>query len=177
MHKWYWLSVPWLFFLLVALACNLPGGGNTGLTATAVIGSAVAQASSLVVGTTEYSNPPPAPLADTPIPTDTLPPSETLTPQDPLVLNATLCWVGPGPQYEVVSALKQGERVPLLGKGSIPDWWIVRNPIYRDPCWVQAKDMQVDPGVNVAVLQIYYPPPTPTSTPTETPVPTATNTP
>jgi uncharacterized protein YgiM (DUF1202 family) len=94
-----------------------------------------------------------------------------------LVLRATLCWVGPGSQYEVVSALKDSERVPLLGKGSIPDWWIVRNPIYRDPCWVQAQDLQVGSGIDAGALQVYYPPPTPTYTPTETPLPTATNTP
>ena len=177
MRKKYWLISPFLFFLLVALACNMPGAGDTGKTATAVIQSAVAQASTLSVQTSGLPGPQP-PQAETPIPqVDTPVPGETATPGDPLVLHTTLCWVGPGAQYEVVSALKEGERVPLLGKGSIPDWWIVKNPIYRDPCWAQAGDLQVDPGVNVAALQVYYPPPTPTYTPTETLTPTPTNTP
>ena len=172
----YWLLSPLLFVLLVSLACNAPGAGNVDLTATTVIETAVARASTLAVETSGLPNPP-APQVNTPLPTDTPLPSETPTPQDPLVVRATLCWVGPGSQYDVVSALKEGERVPLLGKGSIPDWWIVRNPIYRDPCWVQARDLQVDPGVDLGALQVYYPPPTPTYTPTETPIPTATNTP
>jgi hypothetical protein len=174
MRKKYWLFSPILLFFIVALACNAPGAGDTGQSATSVIQSVVAQASTLKVQTSVQPLPQP-PQADTPIPqADTPIPTETATPGDPLVLQSTLCWVGPGAQYEVVSALKEGERVPLLGKGSIPDWWIVKNPIYRDPCWARASDLQVDPGVNVAALQVYYPPPTPTFTPTATFTPTPT---
>jgi hypothetical protein len=174
MHKKYWLFSPFLLFFMVALACNVPGAGGTDQSVTAVIESAVAQASTLVVQTSVLPNPQP-PRAATPTPQANTPlPSATATPGDPLVLRATLCWVGPGTQYEVVSALKEGERVPLLGKGSIPDWWIVKNPIYRDPCWAQASDLQVDPGVNLEALQVYYPPPTPTYTPTETFTPSPT---
>jgi hypothetical protein len=176
MQKGYWLLSPLILFLLVSLACNAPGSGGMSLNATEVIETVVARAATLAIATSGLPNPPARPV-DTPIPTATLLPSDTPTPQDPLVLRATLCWVGPGTQYDVVSALKEGERVPLLGKGSIPDWWIVRNPIYRDPCWVQARDLQVDAGVDGGALQVYYPPPTPTYTPTETPLPTPTNTP
>jgi uncharacterized protein YgiM (DUF1202 family) len=87
-----------------------------------------------------------------------------------------LCWQGPGPKYEVVSALTKGSRVKLLGQGSISGWYIVRNPIYHDPCWVQQTDLQIEPGTDLLSLQIFNPPPTytptqppPTSTPTVTP--------
>jgi len=122
------------------------------------------------------------------LPTATLPPSDTptsaptatpgfetgtpaapATPQDPLVLRATLCWTGPGPVYPVVSALKTNERVKLLGRGSINGWYVVDNPIYHDPCWVQANELQLDPGIDLLSLRVFTPPSTPTPTRTLTP--------
>jgi hypothetical protein len=58
---------------------------------------------------------------------------------------------------------------------------VVRNPIYNDPCWVEASALQVAAGVDVSTLQVFFPPPTatptftpsPTSTPTLTPEPSA----
>ena len=162
--------VPAFLALCVLLAaCNLPTGTATPSEETQP--EAPAQLPS-ETSTPELAL---APFTDTPLPTETPLPSATPTPENPLVLHTTLCWVGPGAQYDVVSALKEGERVELIGKGSIPDWWIVRNPIYHDPCWAQAQDIQIEPGYNTAGLEIYYPPPTPTptasSTPTATPTP------
>jgi hypothetical protein len=74
----------------------------------------------------------------------------------------------------VVSALKEGKRVEIIGRANIAGWWIVDNPIYHDPCWSQAEYLQVDPGFNPLVLPVYAPPPTPTFTPTNTPTPTRT---
>lgn len=116
---------------------------------------------------------------NTPLPTATETAGPTSTPQNPLVLETILCWRGPGAQFEVVSALKKGERVELIGQASISGWWIVDNPIYHDPCWAQAAYLQIEPGYNTYMLPVYTPPPTPTPTPTNTrtPTPTATNTP
>ena len=155
----------WFFivmaFLLVPLACNLPSGTVPTLTQPVPSPSAAQ----------------PIPLESTmtitPLPTVIESPSATPTPQNPLVLRATLCWIGPGPVYEVVSALKKDERVVLLGRGgSISGWWIVDNPIYHDPCWVQTGDLQLDPGFDTANLKIFNPPPTPTKTPAPTFTPT-----
>jgi hypothetical protein len=72
----------------------------------------------------------------------------------------------------VVSSLDQGERVKLLGQGSIPGWYIVENPTYHDLCWVAATDLQVDASTDLASLKIYNPPvPKPTKTPKPTPTP------
>ncbi len=113
----------------------------------------------------------PAPIGSGTIPAVTLPPSE-----NPLVIQDALCWVGPGNQYEVVSAVRAGTTVQLLGRGTIPGWFIIRNPIYQDPCWVPTADLQVSPNVDLSGLPYFSPPPTPTLTPSKTPRPTSTPT-
>jgi hypothetical protein len=104
-------------------------------------------------------------------------PQAAATPQDPLVVKDALCWEGPGALYEVVSAVRTGTRVELLGRGSIGSWWIIDNPIYHDPCWVQGDVLEFDSGYNLSGLPIYNPPPTPTFTPTPKPTETMTPTP
>ncbi len=180
------LATLGIVFLSVALACNYPSvtateASNvreTALVATLSImltsAASAPVAATLAPGETAVPAASSLPTDTSMPPTDTSVPSATPTPQNPLVLRDTLCWVGPGNQYEVVSSLKKDARVELLGKGSVAGWWIVVNPIYHDPCWVQATDLQIEAGTDLSNLKIYYPPPTPTSTPTNTPTPTAT---
>lgn len=149
------LAIIPAMLIVVQLACNLPQASG---------------ASTIVpVPQPEQATEPPvaaAPATETPTVTATLPP------QDPLVLRSTLCWRGPGDLYVVVSGLKQGDRAKLLGKGSIPGWFILENPTYHDPCWVRASDVQIDPSVDLLSLKIYSPPPLkPTKTPKPTPTP------
>ena len=104
--------------------------------------------------------------------TDT--PAPTATPQNPLVLRDTLCWIGPGSQYDVVSALQANTRIELIGRGTVTGWWVITNPIYKDACWVQAADVQIEPGFDISHLKIINPPPLPSPiwTPSLTPTPT-----
>lgn len=88
-----------------------------------------------------------------------------------LVTQDSLCWVGPGDKFEVVSTIRAGVRVALLGRGTVGNWFIVRNPIYQDPCWIPADIVQVDPSVNQAGLPYFSPPASPTPPPTKTPTP------
>ena len=157
------LSTAGLILLLAALACNLPHGSvilNAEATSAAQTAAASARA---VFPETETPTP-------VPVPTNTGPASATSTPQNPLVVKDALCWEGPGQAYLVVSAVKNGERVELLGRGSISGWWVIKNPLYRDPCWLQENALQIDPGYNLSSLRIFTPPPTPT--PTHPPTPT-----
>ncbi len=165
-----------LILLVILGACNLPGAQvepqDTVATWVAATLTAMKASGPGQVGTsTPAANP-----IETPIPPDTDTPQPSSTPQNPLVLETNLCWKGPGSQYEVVSALKQGERVELIGVGSITGWWIVNNPIYHDPCWAEAQYLQIESGYNTASLPIYTPPPSPTPSPTDTRTPTATPT-
>jgi len=168
--------------LLAAAACSFPAittPTSVNIEQTAVmgtlsaLGTQVAQTSAPVGETVSPGDTATQP----PLPSSTTPPQISPTPQNPLVVKASLCWQGPGPVYEVVSAVKQGERVTLLGRGSIAGWWIIDNPIYHDPCWVMADVLQFDTGFNISGLKVFNPPPTPTPTSTKTPLPTATNTP
>lgn len=162
--------IPALLMLILAiLACNLPRATATSSapteTATPIVNAALADTPTLE----------PAPTS-APQMTETA--SPTPVPQDPLVARAALCWWGPGPVYEVISSLKEGIRVKLVGRGSVPGWLLVDNPTYHVPCWVQDIYLQIDPGTDFAALPIFTPPPTPTPTasliPTRTPTPTQT---
>jgi hypothetical protein len=149
------LALPFLTIILFLQACNLPSGAPQTVTSTVV-----APSSPLVLPTLTPA------ASETPLP--------TATPQNPLVLRATLCWVGPGNQYDVVSALQPQTRIQLIGRGTLDGWWVISNPIYKDACWVQAVDVQIEPGFDTSTLKLISPPPlpTPTWTPSMTPTPT-----
>lgn len=107
-----------------------------------------------------------------PSPTATLTPEPTRTPQNPLVSQVALCWGGPGTAYVVISSVPSGARVEILGVGSLAGWYVIQNPIYHDRCWIEAKNLQIDPALDLSKLKIFNPPPTPG--PKATAVPTAT---
>jgi hypothetical protein len=167
-----------LGLILVLTACNMPGAGTAGSTPvspeliaqTAVVEtiSAIQSQTALVptatVAPQEPSATPTVAFTFTPFP----------TPQDPLVVKDALCWLGPGPVYEVSSSVKTGIRVQLLGRGSVGAWWIIDNPRYHEPCWLQADVLQFDAGYDLTNLKVFNPPPTPTPIPTDTPTPTNT---
>jgi hypothetical protein len=165
--------------ILVVVACNFPSIATppaVNIEQTAVMGTLSALGTraaqtSVPAGNTATSQPTALSSVTNP------PPQISPTPQKPLVVKSSLCWEGPGPVYEVVSAVKQGERVTLLGRGSIDAWWIIDNPIYHDPCWVMADVLQFASGFNISGLKVFTPPPTPTPTATKTSTPTATSTP
>ncbi len=160
--------------LLLLTACNLPTSQATSVPFAA---ETYVAATLSAIGTATASVPTlePATVTMTALPTDTALP--LATPQNPLVIKDSLCWQGPGPVYEVTSAVKTGTRVELLGRGSVGSWWIIRNPIYHDPCWVQADVLQIEAGYDLSGLKVFNPPPTPTFTPTPAPTKTPTVTP
>lgn len=166
------LALFFCFLTLIGLACNLPQAASQ--QATPVINPVNPVNPVNPESPTSQVQPSPIAFTETPTLTPTSTNTTQPTPQKPLVLKTTLCWVGPGTQFEVVSSLKQGENVEVIGRGSVEGWLIVRNPTYHDPCWAKASDLQVDASFDLNALQIYYPPPTPTRTPKPTPIPSAT---
>lgn len=159
--------IPAVLMLILAIfACNMPQtDGATSVpteSATPIVAGLLSETATFTPEPTSTS---------APQMTETAPPAPTA--QDPLVVRAALCWWGPGPIYDVISSLKDGTRVKLVGRGSIPGWLLVDNPTYHVPCWVQDFYLQIDPFTDFAVLPVFTPPPTPTPTKTVTPVPTS----
>jgi hypothetical protein len=166
------LTLAGVALVLGVSACNLPSGappvdvGATMIAATVSVLQTDAAASATAAVT-----PSPVP-SEAPTPTPYLSPTATSEPQPPVVTKLSLCYTGPGPVYPVVSSVKAGTQVNILGVGSTVGWFVIENPTYHDRCWLQATNLQIDPNLNVAGLKVYNPPPTPG--PKETPVPTAT---
>jgi uncharacterized protein YgiM (DUF1202 family) len=106
----------------------------------------------------------------TPIPTPL--PFVSPVPQRPVVQNTALCWTGPGPVYPVVSAVKAGTSVTVLGVGSKAGWLVIENPTYHDRCWIEAKSLSLDPFFTTSGMQVFNPPPTPGPEITPGPSPT-----
>lgn len=153
-----WMSIPSLFPSIVGVTAGKVLAISSAIVVTTAMGLTVSHAMS-------------APLNSTPTPSSTAIPThmptatQTPTPQNPLVIQDTLCWNGPG--YDEVSSVMTGTRVELLGRGSIEGWWVISNPRYHTPCWMWESDLQISPG-DFANLPIYTPPP-PLPRPTKKP--------
>jgi len=103
---------------------------------------------------------PPSPTATatqtpTPLPTFTGTPT-----QQPVVTRLAACWFGPGPAYRMESSIKEGEVVELLAVGTVPGWYIIRNPYFQQPCWIQAENLSLDPAFDPSPFPLVTPLPT-----------------
>ncbi len=95
----------------------------------------------------------------------TVTPSPTEQPSQPTVNRDTLCWKGPGPDYDTISSLLVGTVVEILGRGVEGDWWVIDNPRYPGAaCWTPGKDIKVDPDFPYPET-LFEIPPLPTATP------------
>jgi uncharacterized protein YgiM (DUF1202 family) len=160
-----------LLVIFAVRGCTLqPSAGNLAATVTSLSGTlAAVQTGTAVALTASAAAPPPIP---TPTATMSSTPTPIATAKNPMVARLTLCWTGPGNAYPVVSSVKPDTVVELLGIGSVPGWYIITNPRYGDMCWIEAKNLQMDPSYDVSRLKVYNPPPTPGPTPTDKPTPT-----
>lgn len=89
------------------------------------------------------------------------PPTATSSPtQQPVVTRLAACWFGPGPAYNLESNIKEGESVDLLAVGTVPGWYIIRNPYFNQPCWIQAENLSLDPAFDPSQFPMVTPLPT-----------------
>jgi len=162
------LSLVCLLFMAVLLGCNYPSAVSTqDVMASLVAATLTAVGAGSSAGQVAVTDT----AATTPVPADTNPPSSTPTPGNPVVIHDALCSEGPGNVYDVVSSVKTGTKVQLIGVGSVAGWYIITNPIYHDPCWIAAANLQIDPNYNLSTLKVFNPPSTPTPTPSNTNTP------
>ena len=141
-----------LLVLGLAASCS-PAPATPSVDALATTVAAAAR--DLLTQTAAAASPTPLPT-ETPLPLPTASPTldATVTPAhaNPLVLSFTGCYIGPGPTYTLERNVAKGKRVELLGVGSEPGWYIIRNPYFHRPCWIAAADIKIDPGVNTDAL-------------------------
>jgi len=173
-------SNPLLFLavvlLIVSLACVLPGTAtpdpnfiNTAIAQTIAAGVTQAAPSNVPIilespTITQTFTPELPTLSPTVTSTPTL--AFTSTPLVPLisVSVATNCRVGPGRQYDRVSALLVGEVAEVYGRDPTGAYWYIRNPDSGPEfCWLWGE--YATPVGNIGALPVYTPPPTPTPTP------------
>ncbi len=103
---------------------------------------------------------PPSPTA-TATQTPTPLPSATSSPtQQPVVIHLASCWFGPGRAYNLESNIKEGESLELLAVGTVPGWYIIRNPYFHQPCWIQAENLSLDPSFDPSPFPMMTPWPT-----------------
>jgi hypothetical protein len=149
-----------LAVILLSAACA-PQATETPVDAEA---TAVAQALSVLLTQTAGAASPTPPPA-----TGTVTPSETPTPLSlptgtpahgfPITLNFAGCWFGPGPSFTLESNISKGKRVEVLGLGSVPGWYVIRNPYFHRPCWMEATNLHFDPGANTSNFPVMTPGP------------------
>ncbi len=153
--------------LLVTAACAAvlsACGATTQPPSTSLIGTTVAEAAfGLMTETAAAASPTPRPPTATPPPSSTPTPALTTTPtgapKRPQTSTFTGCWFGPGPSYTLESNITKGKAVDILGVGSQPGWYIIRNPYFHKPCWIQASALTIFPGTDLSALPVMTPGP------------------
>ena len=127
------------------------------------IATAVAQAASDLLTQTAVASsptPPPPTITITPSPTETGTATPTLSgpPRLPqTVTEGAGCFFGPGPTYTLETHLHKGKGVQLLGVGSVPGWYIIRDPYFHRPCWISVNDLKIFPGTDPSTFPVMTP--------------------
>lgn len=101
------------------------------------------------------------PMTNTPIPTDT--PAEPT--KDPSLHIITVisqevnpaCRRGPDESYERISYINTPKDVELLGIGSVPGWYVIRNPYFGSPCWLPENILEIDPALDLSQFPVMNP--------------------
>lgn len=128
--------------------------------------TAVAQAAfGILAKTAAAASPTPHPPTHTPTP----PPTETATstptssgpPRRPqTTIDYAECFLyGPGAPYQHDTFIAHGKAVDLLGVGSVPGWYIIREPYFHRVCWIQADLIKIFPGTDLSKYPVMTPGP------------------
>jgi hypothetical protein len=156
------LCLTGLVLILMISACT-PKATPTPVD---TIGTMAAQLASEMLTQTvaAYSPTPPPPTATlTPIPvtdTPTAEPTSSEPPKPPRVLKFSPCWLGgPGAEYPLDSNISEKKRVDILGIGSVEGWYVIRNPYFHKPCWIEAVNVEVDPNMDMSQFPVMTPEP------------------
>jgi hypothetical protein len=130
---------------------------------------AVQMASSMLTQTVAAYSPTPPPVTPSATPTMVpVTPTETVyvATNRPRVVGVEpygtgSCWIGgPGPSYgykNLSSHISNAKNVDLLGVGSVPGWYIIRNPYNNGSCWISAEELQLFTDIDVSTYPVMTP--------------------
>jgi hypothetical protein len=128
-----------------------------------ILGTAAQFAMVIQTQTAGASSPTPPPPTITPTPsfTDTPSPAPTSSepPKRPRVTEFTGCWTGPGDTYTLISNIDPKKYVEVIGIGNTPGWYVIRNPYFHNPCWIEIAHLKVDPNMDFSVFPVMTPGP------------------
>jgi hypothetical protein len=149
----------------ILASCNLPTTQSNG-SPPDLAATITAQAQILQLPTNQTA---PAQIGDTALPALSATITLTPTPTVPMVTVSldTNCRSGPSKDYDYLGALLVGETAEVVGKNTATNYWIIKNPDSSGTCWLWGNYATI--SGNVAPLQEYAIPPTPTPPPTLTP--------
>jgi len=153
------LSVIW-----VAMACApkaTPTPPIADAVSTAVFQTVYAPLTQTAVAVpSDTLSPPTATVTLTPVFTETPTSAASRQPlKRPVVLVFAGCWLGPGPKYTLISNISAKKYVELLGIGNVPGWYIIKNPYFHRPCWMEAVNLKLDPALDLSKYPVMTPGP------------------
>ena len=161
--------------LITILACTMPGG-ITPTVGPDFVATITAQAALLIQPPVNIQPSPqpsiasetPAPPANTQIvftetPSPTASITLTSTSSVPMVTVSkdTNCRTGPGKEYDYLGALLIGETAEVIGKNTVTDYWIIKNPDRDGNCWLWGNYATVTGDVSKLPEAAIPPTPTP----------------
>jgi len=94
-------------------------------------------------------------FTETPLPK----PTSSEPPKRPRVTEFTGCWTGPADTYTLISNIDAKKYVEIIGIGNTPGWYVIRNPYFHNPCWIQAAYLKIDPRTDLSKLAVMTPGP------------------
>lgn len=155
------LTVIGLTAILIITACAPKA---TPIPVDAISTAAVEAVYALLTQTAAASSPTPPPptLTLSPVPTETptIEPTSSEPPKRPYLTTFASCWLGgPGPNNPLDSNINEKTRVDILGIGSVEGWYIIRNPYFHKPCWIEAVNLNIDPNMDLSQFPVMTPEP------------------
>ncbi|MBL8099574.1 MAG: SH3 domain-containing protein [Anaerolineales bacterium] len=136
-------SVAFVFLIIVMLACNLPGSGDS----PADLPSATVEAPVTIIV-----------IENSPTPAGTDTPSPSATPELPAEIRLTKnsnCRLGPSSNYIIVDQIASGNVFSVVGRNDDNTWWQIVNTTNRE-CWIFYEN--AEPNSDLGRLPIKYGP-------------------
>ena len=147
-----------LLTVLMGTSCqSQPPSPAVDTMATAVAQAAVILLTQTAAAASPTSPPPTVTITPSPTETETVTPTDSGPPRLPQTVNFAGCYFGPGPEFTLESNISKGKGVQLLGTGSVPGWYIIRNPYFHRPCWISVNDLKIFPGTDPSTLPVMTP--------------------